>query len=306
MIATIYLASSTISDGAPNASGPSNGVMSTSGGTVRARLENPTLLLVTAAEPLVTMGAPVGNAQGVFISKDGTKLESFMASLPTGFQSFGGKGDTHGIASIASTPTPRRGFVPVYSRTLEAVFIVGGENEASNTPTGEIWIGYLDSGWARVPTGSYAPETVLAATHSFADNSLWVLDERVSGRKRIARLVRLNLEEGRAEVVYEGTRRMLYDSFWLAPDVDGNVLLFASNSKLYSHATVKIAFEPFVAKSARARAIRFGIGSSLAGAPLVDAKGYQLATKTLLGNLAMHRASALPPGRLQVDLGTCL
>lgn len=57
---------------------------------------------------------------------------------------------------------------------------------------------------------------------------------------------------------------------------------------------------------ARARAIRFGIGSSLAGAPLVDAKGYQLATKTLLGNLAMHRASALPPGRLQVDLGVCL
>lgn len=56
----------------------------------------------------------------------------------------------------------------------------------------------------------------------------------------------------------------------------------------------------------RASAIRFGLGSSLVGAPLVDANGYQFPTRTLLGQLSMQRASALPSGRFHVDLGTCL
>lgn len=70
-----------------------------------------------------------------------------------------------------------RDYVPVLTRTLRGLFVVGGDDVESGQPTGEVWwLGNGSEQWWQLDTGAYVPSKVLAATYSFASHSLYVLD----------------------------------------------------------------------------------------------------------------------------------
>jgi len=71
---------------------------------------------------------------------------------------------------------PRRDFVPVLSRILGTLFIVGGHAE-NGANTGEIWMVTNNASPVLLDVPGYAPRRVMAATLGLRDHMLWVLDE---------------------------------------------------------------------------------------------------------------------------------
>lgn len=281
------------------------------GTTFRNKLADPTLRYVAAAEPYAGLGATsTGFVQGVFVNSDGTDMDSFVAVNVQGSFQVQQRVIPAGVTAAAPL-SPRHGYVPVYSRILDAVLIVGGRHDSTGALTREVWA--LP---AHAPGGAgvhqklifpgYEPEVVLAATVASADAALWVLDEVGGGLVKKARLARVDPTSGRHEVVWQGPRLRFFDDFYLAVDRDGQVLLFGSSNKINKHFTVRFEANPFELGTARPVLIRFEHGQ-LAGEPLVDAAGYLYVTergkKRRLHVTQLAQLTA-KPGAF-VDLGAC-
>ena len=88
------------------------------------------------------------------------------------------------LAALGSAEvTSAVGFVPVLTQARRGVFVVGGTEPASGSPTGETWLlPFGTNQWVRRGK-SCVPHTVLAATFTFATDSLVVLDETASQPK---------------------------------------------------------------------------------------------------------------------------
>jgi hypothetical protein len=216
-------------------------------------------------------------------------------------------------ASVSSAaPSARTDFKAVYSRSTDRVFVVGGTDDAGQ-PAHDIWWRGTGAGtWRRVPlAGDYRPERVMAATYSYVDSRLWVLDERMQGNAPFARLVRIDPQTGHHELLGTWPRprgwfqNQLFEDHWLVLDRDGGVLFVASSGKLGRHAAVRIALRD--GESPHVEGIRLANGK-LAGAPVVDVDGYSFLIKA--GNSKpprIERMSDLPlwPGTWN-NLGGCL
>ncbi|MCC6527286.1 MAG: hypothetical protein IT373_31850 [Polyangiaceae bacterium] len=130
-------------------------------------------------------------------------------------------------------------FVPIYTRALRGVFVVGGRDLASDANTGEIWfLPLAERGWKRIPTGAYLPETVLAATFSFADGRLYVLDETAEG---YARLASIDPVGAGATVLASYPRHPAWNRQFLVPDYDGALLLASSRAPMHGERKYAIA-----------------------------------------------------------------
>ncbi|MCS6898592.1 MAG: hypothetical protein RMJ98_18215, partial [Myxococcales bacterium] len=179
------------------------------------------------------------------------------------------------LASPSPTlqPSERTSFLPVYSRYLGRLFVVGGQNPENASPRGDIWWQDVEgaTSWHRLPDQGYTVGKVLAATYSFRDDRLWVLDEVQGppGWKRV-RLVRIHPQSGEFEQLGQWPRIGLFNRHWLGVDRDGQVLLTASSDTAKKYLVIRLDNR---APQVKPSSVRFGQGV-LALRPLVDQDGY--------------------------------
>jgi hypothetical protein len=140
---------------------------------------------------------------------------------------------------IPATPQARSGHTHVYSRAAGQLFLLGGKSLATGEALREVWQQEVPAGrWRQVSLVDHALGEVLAATYSFSDDGLWVLDR--SGPKKHMRLSIINPASGKVTVVGEWPKIGAFDRHWLLLDQDGSILLVASSSVLGQHVIVKL------------------------------------------------------------------
>lgn len=276
-------------------------------------------VMLNAVEPSTSIGGGARNPAAVALSADGTTIVDRVYQQQAGFvgqydrevlvdEVEGGVRAMSLDGSVLGGPSPRRGFQGVYSRASGRVFVVGGTDAASSATSGDIWWRRATgSDWYRVPLDGYAPEDVIAATYSYRDHNLWVLDQHRHGGLLLARLVSIDPSTGHHTLVGAWPRvRLLgdwvYDRRWLVVDRDGSLLVVASSSRLRNHAIVRID----LADTPTVDGVRLAPGL-LGAAPAVDAGGYSLVIerRNKLPKLKRLERLITRPGRWQ-DLGGCL
>jgi hypothetical protein len=173
-----------------------------------------------------------------------------------------------GDPAISLSSVPREGYVPVMSSALEALFIVGGRNAATHAELGTVVVHRFDSNTTfTLDLAGEQLHKVLAATVSYRDGSLWVLDQNGS----LARLLRIDPLGRRVHVVWSGARAANTDGQWLSLDQGGDVLL-SSSTLAGQHSVLRITSQPFAHGSERFQLVAQGSGT-LVGAPLAEEGG---------------------------------
>jgi hypothetical protein len=274
----------------------------TFGTALRTSLADTSLVWADAAEPYESIGRGLSAPIALALSSDGTEVREVVR--PSGGRLVGA-GDCErlpsggGCAPLASltsatpgtaAPSPRTGFRPVYSRMMGWLLLVGGTDTTTGKPAREIWARSTDGGsWSRITTKGYAPETVLAATFSYGDRRLWILDETAFGPVKMGRLARVDVATGSAEVIGKWPRVRLFDRYWLVADRDGALLFTASSSKLRRHFVIRIRLD---APHPRVAGVHMG-GFELVGPPVVDGDGYWLVGKAKADTMHAVRAATL-------------
>jgi hypothetical protein len=262
---------------------------------------------VAASEPSLAM-APGGYAtapRALAVAANGTDVVAAITRQPGDVAATGpflGTTEDFGGGAVTRTggPSARIGFRAVYARSIDTAFIVGGTLGTTTTYAGEVWARPVvgTGAWTKLATGTYAPQKVLAATYSFRDARVWILDELVVNRVTTARLVRLDLTTGTPVTVGQWARGAGWDSQWLLVDHDGHVLLFSSSASTNRHAVARLrsagmSSDPAIAVE------RFAIEAGLFPfAPTVDVAGYAFPVRsTTPGGLYTYdpgRRTALP------------
>lgn len=213
-----------------------------------------------------------------------------------------GLGDSGGPSPLQGSGTSRDRFLPVYSRTLEQVFLVGGfESDGKRSRT----IARLGIGNRRGADLFVDPivRDVLAATYSYRTRSLYVLDRHHTscvGRVDVdacemgcreddveTRLTRFDAFTGRGEVLATFDAESFLRNDWLGLDLQGNVLLSLSNEDARHHSIVRYNVD-----DGSFDLLEQGPGS-LAFPVLVDTNGYVIYTKLQSGELRGARAVSL-------------
>lgn len=161
-------------------------------------------------------------------------------------------------------------YVPVLTRMRRGVFVVGGVDPASSRPTGEVWFGRLGAqSWDQVPVG-IQPASVLAATYSFATDSLYVLDETGTGE---VRLWEHELQSQQSRQLGTWARHRKWNRHWLVVDRDGALLLASSNDEEKAHAIARL--DPRAGGMLAVGGVERGHRALLLQ-PVVDPRGYTL------------------------------
>ena len=168
----------------------------------------------------------------------------------------------------------------MYSRYDDLAFVVGG-TLVGGGDAGDIWMRQVKGtlGWTNITPSGLGLKKVLAATYSFRDGTLWVLDENSSANTR--RLIRVSPFLSHAELVYTFTKSQAYTKQWLVLDVDGNVVLGSSGTTSFGIARFQSAgLNPTVAPTILKLEQRTG---ELLAPPTIDAKGNTLVLRTAVG-----------------------
>ena len=207
--------------------------------------------------------------------------------------------------TIAFAPARVR-FRAVYSRATARLFIIGGEDPVTHAPRGDIWYRSIDAGggWGVVPALEFQPSTLLAATYSFIDGKLWILDSiPKNANKLVVRLSTVDPMTGKTALVGQWPRLKHYDAHWLLVDHDGSVLLVASSQKLRRHSVFRL-------KTTGSGALLLRTASGfLPWAPVVDLAGYGFVVQDSPSAAPrMVRVTGLGPVKpvSESELGSCL
>ncbi len=183
---------------------------------------------------------------------------------------------------------------PVYSRSAQRLFLIGGIQE--ETYTGGLWMRPIATGeegeaWEEVSL-EYTFHQVLAATYSPRDERLWVLDLDDAA----VRLVRVHPRTGHHRVMHTWERSSGWDRQWLSVDQDGWVLLFSSNATSREHAIARLSISSdppdgelvVDAFEERSRKLYYP--------PVVDMKGYTYVMGPLVGGSTdlVERMASVP------------
>ncbi|MCB1037306.1 MAG: trypsin-like serine protease [Acidobacteria bacterium] len=246
-----------------------------------------------ADESLVWVGAAEASA-------DQTLVKSHESPVAVAFRSDGtdivdgafrvenqaGNAEDMGAADLArwEGPQERAEFVGVYSRADDLAFVVG---------EGEVWFRPVvgEGGWqpAALAEG-YEPANVLAATWSFRDQMLWILD----AAEGLARLTRLHPFTGFSQLVAEWPYSGRYDRQWLRLALDGNVLLFSSSTGGDTHGIALFHSEGMnTAAPVMVTALHFD-DKSLVYEPTVDRRGLSLAVPGEREGIRLLRHDTVP------------
>ena len=258
---------------------------------------------VAAVEPVRSVGQGARVPQSLFVSSDGVRLlgaitvlgDSVLTTdvarrmlLERGGRTLDASGeataawtpetvpDAVEVAEGEPVPPPGAAGTPVYSAYLGELLLV--RSGGAGAGAGEVWRRDVRStaGWQRVVLGATALGTVKAATYTYGDGAMWVLDEvRGALGLRFARLVRVGLDGSGAKVMASWPKLGVYDTHWLLVDRDGGLVLVASSTKTLSHAVAKLSTS---GGGLHVAALRFAQGG-LAVPPMIDRNGYRFFVK---------------------------
>ncbi|MDQ3341568.1 MAG: trypsin-like serine protease [Myxococcota bacterium] len=237
---------------------------------LRRLLVMPSSLVVGASEPLAVTSSHAVPRQLV-IAADGTRVLGGVARGSRAFE----------LAALSgSGPTARRGFAAAWSRTANALFIVGG-TDASGTPLADAWTWRPGAGFKRAALDrTYTPTNAEATLYSPNDGRLWIVDRTRIGR----RLIRLDPFTGIVETAGQLPLGADLESVYLVTTGTGDVLLVGGIGA--RHRVVRLAVERFSpGASVVAAAHREGTGAPL-GQPTVANGKLGLAVGIQLGETA--------------------
>lgn len=130
-------------------------------------------------------------------------------------------------------PEERTATISLYSRHLRGYFLVGGRT-SSGEELHDLWFHSVSGGvWEEI-LPSISLGRIYAATFSFADGRLWIVDEKTERRYSEVRLLTVDLA-GNAELLFS-TRRNSRSELtpFLSVDNDGSVLLAIAGDRDFS------------------------------------------------------------------------
>ncbi len=245
------------------------------GSDLKSRLADPTLTWAPPVEPYLTAATtiPAEGFHALAFAADGTDvIEGVLRQGAT----LGTTVDfVRPPTNRPGSPSPRKDFTTVFTRAEDRAFVLGGKSLADNATLHDVWMRPVQGAgeWMAVALQDFTLGDVLAATWSYRDHRLWVLDERVVKGDKVARLVRIDVYRGVVTTVGEWKRTSSFDRQWLFLDRDGVVLLAATSKN--HHAIARFAVPPLVAHGTIG--VRMAIDSHpLAFAPIADGDGYSL------------------------------
>jgi len=141
----------------------------------------------------------------------------------------------------ASGPAPRTDFVAFFSRAAEGVYLIGGKDASTGNGLGDIWyhraIEATGAEWTQLPLAGATLGMVHAATYSFHDQHLWILDEASPDHLR---LLRVNAHSGEASVAATWKTKDVDGTVHLSVDRDGRVLLTRARRKDFFVARLEV------------------------------------------------------------------
>jgi hypothetical protein len=253
---------------------------------------HPGLSWASAVEPSPAIGSVDSSVMAVALSTDGTTLVD--AAIESGKALYTAtelpNGGGIGLGSpLNDPPSPRQGFTTLFSRAAGGAYVIGGQDQATHEQLNDIWFFRLGGQWARSTYTDYDLGSVLAATFSFADDKLWLLDQvpPTKGHGQTAvRLARLDPFGGSAQIV--GSWPLMHSSAYCFLSVvrDGGVLLNISRDG--RNATVRFTAGP----DAKPTLILRQAGA-LAIGPVIDSHSYAFVGWKSANHLRITRRSAL-------------
>ncbi len=242
--------------------------------TLQAELVSSSYVWASNVDPSAAVSTISNGVEGVALSADGTTAPDIALNVAgvletrseAGFPDFVTRSDgTH--------PQARTGFTAFYSGAAGGVFMFGGVDATSNAPLHDIWYRGMVNDWWLV--ADYTFDTLLAATYGYGDRKLYVLDHSIIYDANgigtdTARLARIDLDAGTVESLGSWPFTPVYTQYALVSDVDGSVLLVASNAS--SSVIGRVAVDS--SGAAYATVIDANEAGNLAFAPVVDPGGY--------------------------------
>lgn len=234
---------------------------------LRANLLDASLVWVSASEPSGYQGK-ASAPSALAIAGDGSTVVEAVTVADGHLLGRVDSGFTASMTSVMSEGE-REGFLPVYARTLDTVYLAGGKDS-------------LGVRWPTIARGSVGPETawaqlvppvelrdVIAATYSYRTRSLYVLDRRHEACDGVidedacedsypdsagatVRFMRVDALRGGGEIIAKWAADDLFEDVWLGSDMDGRVLFSFSDPIVKEHSILRfdvdaLTIEPLTA-----------------------------------------------------------
>jgi hypothetical protein len=188
--------------------------------------------------------------------------------------------------------------VAVFSRSEDRAFVLGGYDASTGELLHDLWMRPVEEpgAWHRIElhhvdlgrgvgseaqleaARSFDVGHVLAATWSYLDHRLWVLDD-VPGDSEgasVARLYRVEPYLGAVQLVGAWRRDPARDRVFLVLDRDGAVLLVTSSTAGAVHSVVRLEATPYAPQTPLRISLTHSPGA-LVLPPFADAAGYSFA-----------------------------
>lgn len=185
-----------------------------------------------------------------------------------------------GNPGVPALPQPRVGYVGVYSRALDRMFVAGGR-----TPSGhalrDIWTGRPTGHFFRLGVDGELGE-VLAATYHPTEHALYLVDQlsqapaksKGGGGSTLAWLLRVDVFSGALQQLGSWLRLgVVHDRHFLVVDRDGALLLVATSALAGKHVVVRLSVPALDVEGV------MHAKGDLASSPIVDPAGYLFVTR---------------------------
>ncbi len=199
-----------------------------------------------------------------------------------------------------ASPGARTDFVAAFSRVLGGVLLAGGR--AGGALQHDVWLHTLDGVWSDITPradlgtrcalcfGAVKPYgEILAATYSYADDHLWVVDKLRDGWFTRIRLSRATFGGGIEELA-EFPAIGAYDEYWLTLDRDGGILVTLARSKKHGFATGRLDLDG--EGRVHVTALHKSGAERLLAAPIASASSYAFVVEQA-GQVRVDRLASL-------------
>ncbi len=254
---------------------PSDGSNAIVSSTLQSALRFTSTLWASAVEPQSNIGMTDPRVEGVALSSDGSSMLNIAlndkgvlrARSELAFPDFVTR-------SSAAHPVGRNNPIAFYSSAAGGVFMLGGTNPASGAYDHDIWFRQMNNDWWPIVPSGYTPDRIIAATYSFADQRLYLLEHTVSGTDTV-RLVRIDFRTANAQTLATCTRGSAYANHFFSVDKDGSLLVASSNatSSIVGHLATDANGNGYLSQEDVSE-------GGLIIAPIVDNNGYSFITGT--------------------------
>jgi hypothetical protein len=270
---------------------------------LRGLLATPELVWASAVEPRLAISSSAADKgfHALAFAADGTDVVDGV--LRSGL--FAGSAVDFDRAPPARPGfiPPREGFIAVFSRSEDRAFVLGGHDASTGETLHDLWMRPVEGpgAWSQFELDGFEVGSVLAATWSYLDHRLWMVDEVPvdSEGDMEARLYRVEPYLGAVQLVGAWRHQPERDRVSLVLDRDGAVLLVTSSTTRAAHSVVRFEATPYAARKPLRVSLRHWPGA-LAATPFADAAGYSFVLRGPEGALQLERQTDL--GLLSGDL----